>query len=336
MAAFVEGDSSIIIDQQFVQELLEKCSASREELERKLSNNTSRKIQLEHDLNLYEYCELWSCVSKELDDECLGFWKKSVPFGTSRVISNSLKFMPNAKAVILWLSEFYGLFKGEPIYQLEEVQGVARIHLNFKAKSPLRIFMLAMVYKCLCHVCKTNYQIQRVGMSHFFDRYSSLLESIFSTKNIVSGETDYIEFHNKVLNLPVYPLNIEIEDESFFTLALLSIHKNDLENKIKTILRDQPILKFPGKKELANALGISEQILSRRLADVDTSYQKIKDNIRKDRAIVLLMNAELSIKEIAYQVGFDEPASFNKAFKKWCALSPSDYRDHLLNENPKP
>lgn len=49
-----------------------------------------------------------------------------------------------------------------------------------------------------------------------------------------------------------------------------------------------------------------------------------------DKAKDALSNTSLSISEIAYQLGFDYPQSFNKLFKKKMKLSPMEYR-HSLN-----
>jgi AraC family transcriptional activator of pobA len=40
----------------------------------------------------------------------------------------------------------------------------------------------------------------------------------------------------------------------------------------------------------------------------------------------LLTQSGLSVKEIAYQLGFEEPAHFNNLFKKYTSLTPSQYR----------
>ena len=40
----------------------------------------------------------------------------------------------------------------------------------------------------------------------------------------------------------------------------------------------------------------------------------------------LLIQSKLTIKEIAYQLGFEEPAHFNNLFKKHTSLTPSQYR----------
>ena len=40
----------------------------------------------------------------------------------------------------------------------------------------------------------------------------------------------------------------------------------------------------------------------------------------------LLSFSELSIKEVAFKLGFDEPTNFNKFFRKHADLSPGDFR----------
>jgi AraC-like DNA-binding protein len=48
-------------------------------------------------------------------------------------------------------------------------------------------------------------------------------------------------------------------------------------------------------------------------------------------AMELLLQRKMSISEIAYEVGFKNPSSFTKSFKKHFGKSPSDYLNTLLN-----
>ena len=49
-------------------------------------------------------------------------------------------------------------------------------------------------------------------------------------------------------------------------------------------------------------------------------------NARLERAAELLLQTELSIKEIAAAVGYEHASSFDRGFKKAFAVDPSDYR----------
>jgi AraC-like DNA-binding protein len=66
--------------------------------------------------------------------------------------------------------------------------------------------------------------------------------------------------------------------------------------------------------------------LYRKLQLEGTSYQKIKDNIRRERSIELLVQHDLSVDNISEIIGFSEARSFTRAFRTWTGLSPRQYR----------
>jgi AraC-like DNA-binding protein len=68
-------------------------------------------------------------------------------------------------------------------------------------------------------------------------------------------------------------------------------------------------------------MNVSPSTMRRRLEAEFTSYQGLKDQVRRDAAIYLLCATDLTIADIAAQVGFDEPS----AFKTWCGVRPRAY-----------
>jgi AraC-like DNA-binding protein len=53
---------------------------------------------------------------------------------------------------------------------------------------------------------------------------------------------------------------------------------------------------------------------------------------RLNRASLLLLQSDMSIKEIAYAVGYKHPSSFVRAFARRFGQAPSDYRQQMLRE----
>ena len=51
------------------------------------------------------------------------------------------------------------------------------------------------------------------------------------------------------------------------------------------------------------------------------------DTLRMERAAELLLCSPLSVGIVAMSVGYDDPLSFSKAFKKHFGISPTEYRD---------
>lgn len=62
-----------------------------------------------------------------------------------------------------------------------------------------------------------------------------------------------------------------------------------------------------------------------------TSYIKTE---RLEKAKQILINTFLSIKEISYEVGYKHFPNFCQDFRKYFGLTPTEYRDKKLENNP--
>jgi AraC-like DNA-binding protein len=77
---------------------------------------------------------------------------------------------------------------------------------------------------------------------------------------------------------------------------------------------------------IARQVGMSERTLHRRLAEEGVSYQELLDEARKNAAARYLCDSTLAIGEIAYLLGYSEPAAFHRAFRRWYATTPESFR----------
>jgi AraC-like DNA-binding protein len=77
---------------------------------------------------------------------------------------------------------------------------------------------------------------------------------------------------------------------------------------------------------VARQLAISGRTLQRRLAAEGVSYQDLLDEARKESAGRHLAESVFAIGEVAYLVGYSEPAPFYRAFKRWYGVTPEAFR----------
>lgn len=77
--------------------------------------------------------------------------------------------------------------------------------------------------------------------------------------------------------------------------------------------------------ELARAMGLSRQTLYRRLKAEGATFEELLDRLRRRLALKLVREG-LPVKEVAYRLGFSDPAAFSRAFKRWTGTSPSGAR----------
>lgn len=85
----------------------------------------------------------------------------------------------------------------------------------------------------------------------------------------------------------------------------------------------------PSLKLAASRLGVSVRTLQRRLREEDTSFAEVLDEFRHDLAIHLLRDRRLAIYEVAFLLGYSDPSTFYRAFRRWWGTSPHDFRKML-------
>lgn len=73
---------------------------------------------------------------------------------------------------------------------------------------------------------------------------------------------------------------------------------------------------------MARALHRSDSSLQRHLAAEDTSFQTIKNALRRDVAIFRLNTSDVPLGRLAAELGFSESSSFQRAFKGWTGCAP--------------
>ncbi|SFF23370.1 helix-turn-helix domain-containing protein [Spirosoma endophyticum] len=88
----------------------------------------------------------------------------------------------------------------------------------------------------------------------------------------------------------------------------------------------------PTVQQLADHLNVSPRYLSDMLRSLtgQTTQQHIHNKLI-DRAKDILSTTNATIAEIAYQLGFEYPQSFNKLFKSKTKISPLEYRQSVNN-----
>ncbi|MFV0597139.1 helix-turn-helix domain-containing protein [Shewanella sp.] len=74
--------------------------------------------------------------------------------------------------------------------------------------------------------------------------------------------------------------------------------------------------------EIATQLHMSDRSLRRKLAQLGSSYQRLVDQVRCQRAVELILASELDISAIAETLGYSDVSHFRQSFKHWIGHPP--------------
>lgn len=93
-------------------------------------------------------------------------------------------------------------------------------------------------------------------------------------------------------------------------------------NLLRLQLADSPRL-----VDVAAELHLADRTLRRHLQGAGTSWQELRDNVRRDAAESLLSRPGARVAEVGAAIGFQDPREFRRAFRRWTGKSPSEIRD---------
>jgi len=79
----------------------------------------------------------------------------------------------------------------------------------------------------------------------------------------------------------------------------------------------------------AEIIGVSARTLQRKLAKEGVGFSQLVDKARFKNAVPLLKDKSNKLIDIAYDLGYSDPAHFSRAFKRWSGVSPRTYRQQF-------
>ncbi len=79
----------------------------------------------------------------------------------------------------------------------------------------------------------------------------------------------------------------------------------------------------PTQAEVSELLGLNERTLRRRLQEEGCQYQDIVDQVRRSRALELLVLGKKPAEQVASLVGFSNVRGLSRAFRRWTGFSLS-------------
>jgi len=153
-------------------------------------------------------------------------------------------------------------------------------------------------------------------------------------KKYFSGEVEFSgKRHQMVLPKSVMEMRCITADEHIHRLAeeqlqhrLQEIRDNNLTvQHVLQLMRKTPAA-MPTLEDLAKLFNVSTRTMIRHFQAEGTNYRQLRDRVHSELATDALRNTGHSVEAIALDLGYQDTASFRRAFKRWCGKSPSAYR----------
>ncbi|MEJ2054558.1 MAG: helix-turn-helix transcriptional regulator [Calditrichaceae bacterium] len=212
----------------------------------------------------------------------------------------------------------------------------------------LRNISLILAFVLIFFLLENVFLLYNISISHYFSLTSYLagfavylIGYLGLSKSEIFSE---IHIHDSLKKLSEnehsLPLQIQpVNDRQKYAKSGLSVEKANLyKQKLIRIMENDRLYKNCNLTltQLAKAAGISMHNVSEVInTQFDKSFFDFVNDYRIEEAKKQLADPQkvhLKILALAYEAGFNSKASFNGIFKKYTNMTPSEYRNKVINK----
>lgn len=189
--------------------------------------------------------------------------------------------------------------------------------------------MLSIFQSILNHLTDGGFKPTKVHFRHSQPEDIRDHQKIFPSAILFEQNKDELVFEKRVLEEKIFlsdPQLLETIENHASILTTRLRSQDSWKNRVllsieKHMQGNKPVISL-----IAGDLAVSVRYLQNKLREENTSFQKLLDKARKEKALHYLKNQDMSLVDIAFILGFSEQSTFNHAFKRLTGKTPTQYR----------
>ncbi|MGY4535579.1 AraC-like DNA-binding protein [Pseudomonas sp. TE3786] len=180
--------------------------------------------------------------------------------------------------------------------------------------------------------------IKQVCLTRATPEQAQRWEQILGCPVQFDAAVNAIEYHNAALLAPLRTGNSDVARglDTVMSDYLERQRRSNLPERVRSVIVRQLPFGEVQQSKVADELGMSVRNLHRHLNKHASSFKDLLDESRRQLAITYLRQSHCSINEICYRLGFNEPSSFNRAFRRWTGSTPGQWRREELTQSAAP
>lgn len=285
-----------------------------------------------------QFVALAKALWEALDDELLGLGPAPLRFGTFAMMAHAVMHSSqDLRTAIRRADRFYRLFPAAPRFTLTERDAVARVEFDLSGFDDPDHFlaetMLVYWHRSASWLIRRRISLHGVELGYPAPPHALEYGLLFGTDCRFDAPATAVAFDHALLDRPLAQdeaaLRAFLRRSPWDVLARMD-YGSEVSAQVRRLLNqalgDAEAAGLPGPEQVAARLSISPQTLRRKLAAEQTSFQQVRDQLRRDVAVSALARGDASIERLSERLGFSEPSAFHRAFRRWTGATPRAYQ----------
>lgn len=277
---------------------------------------------------------------RELDDEALGWFRRRLPWGSYGMLVRASLTAPTLGIAMQRWCRHHNLLTDDIALHLHSDKHTATLELHeHHPLGELREFctvsVLRNVLGVACWLTDSRIDLSQTDLHFAPPPHQDSYRILFDGRCQFDAPLSRICFDAGYLQLPVRRDEAALQ-RMLQRALLLTVrpYRRDrlLVEKVRQALAEHPQA-TRNADDLAALLHLSPRTLHRQLQEEGASLQQLKDSVRHERAMHMLLKTKKTIQQIAAEVGFANDKSFMRAVRTWTGLTAENIRAGKTPDN---
>ncbi|TAM09579.1 MAG: AraC family transcriptional regulator [Nevskiaceae bacterium] len=289
-------------------------------------------------VSVESFGQLWLAVARALDDELFGLDTRRMKTGTYAALARLAIQYPTLGGALRACAGWINLILDESAIVVAASRRTAIIEIIHTPRArPIsernaafaHETLLVMLYGLACWLIDRHITLNALSFAWPRPRRAAEYDTIFAPGARFGAPATQLRFAASVLAAPIAQNAASLRGFLHAAPANFILRYRNAASPsayIRHRLQTTPPWDWPSFAALACEMDTAQSTLHRQLAREGARFGAIRDTLRRDHAIRRLADGRTPIARIAEELGFAEPESFYRAFRKWTGARPSDYR----------
>ncbi|MEM9456803.1 MAG: AraC family transcriptional regulator [Myxococcota bacterium] len=222
------------------------------------------------------------------------------------------------------------------VVTLEHSKGLVRVTFNHAPRveamaEPMEMMLAAMIFSAR-RMVPSSPPPQEVCFRHPRRHETRRYREVFQSPVRFEAEWTGVCFSEDALTLPILGADprmgryLQQQVEAMDKTRAPPPVTQPLDARVRTTIEQSLMSSTLDQASVARALGMSARSLQRGLQALGTSFSEQLDAVRRTHALLLLRDPQRSIREVAFMLGYADPRTFYRSFRRWTGRTPAEHR----------
>ncbi len=255
-------------------------------------------------------------------------------------LTQLLKLCPDIRTALDKAQRYNNIYNQTVYWDLKIKQGFVILSRNQYDTQDNRFGQVAtlsivQVHKLLTELSNKQWKPSAISFVHACQNSKIRQQycDLFKVPVSFSQETDSIIFREQDLDIRIDTADLEllkIVENHVQTLQSQLASNNNIIKNVKTIIRQHLGSNLCNIIDTAKFMNLHPKNLQRELSEQGTTFKLLLTEERIKLAQQYLCKSDIQLNQLAEILGYSDASALSRAFKKYCGISPSEWK--LLHE----